>query len=190
MRRQLLTKHRTLLRRPYTSASKSPGKTYFTLFPQTFPPYKRNLTPDLKLLRKEFLQLQSVSHPDISSGKSKLNSSVINEAYATLRDPLKRAEYILSLHGEAGADPEGISGDDGGLLLDVLQAREAVEEADSAAEVERLKRENDSRVEAAVKRIEVACEEEDWEELRKLTVQLRYWRGIAESLGEKEEVVT
>ncbi|KFX90050.1 hypothetical protein O988_08368, partial [Pseudogymnoascus sp. VKM F-3808] len=83
-----------------------PPKTHYSLFPLTLPdgpPPAGPFTIDLPNLRREYLRLQAAAHPDVHSGPAKARaeaaSAVINDAYTTLRDPLRRAEYILSLHG-------------------------------------------------------------------------------------------
>ncbi|KFY90493.1 hypothetical protein V500_05160, partial [Pseudogymnoascus sp. VKM F-4518 (FW-2643)] len=87
-------------------STQSPQKTHYTLFPLTLPsgpPPAGAFAIDLPSLRREYLRLQATAHPDVNSGSSKARaeaaSAVINDAYTTLRDPLRRAEYILSLHG-------------------------------------------------------------------------------------------
>ncbi|ELR06777.1 hypothetical protein GMDG_02215, partial [Pseudogymnoascus destructans 20631-21] len=81
-------------------------KTHYALFPLTLPagpPPAGPFAIDLPSLRREYLRLQASAHPDVHSGASKARaeamSAVINDAYGTLRDGLRRAEYILSLHG-------------------------------------------------------------------------------------------
>ncbi len=59
---------------------------------------------DIDLLDNKYLELQSKQHPDCFYGVNKelknfvhSGSVLINEAYRTLKSPLKRAEYLLSL---------------------------------------------------------------------------------------------
>ena len=65
---------------------------------------------DLEKLTNEYKNLQSQTHPDKFSGAddaSRLHalqlSSIINDAFDTLKSPLKRAAYLLMLNG---IDPE------------------------------------------------------------------------------------
>src|ERR1700750_600745 len=74
---------------------------YFTFF--GFP---RKLSVDLNLLEREFYQLSRKLHPDLYSGAeareqqwSLEQSSQLNDAYRTLKDPIKRTEYLLRLEG-------------------------------------------------------------------------------------------
>lgn len=74
---------------------------YFTFF--GLPP-KLNL--DVPALEKDFYALSRRLHPDLSARASSREqewsleqSSLLNDAYRTLRDPIKRTEYLLHLEG-------------------------------------------------------------------------------------------
>src|SRR5258706_7305513 len=74
---------------------------YFTFF--GFP---RKLNLDTAALEKEFYALSRRLHPDMSAqAESKerewslQQSSLLNDAYRTLKDPIKRTEYLLRLEG-------------------------------------------------------------------------------------------
>jgi molecular chaperone HscB len=74
---------------------------YFTFFGV---PRKLNL--DLVLLEREFYQLSRKLHPDVYSNAGQQEqewsleqSSLLNDAYRTLKDPIKRTEYLLRLQG-------------------------------------------------------------------------------------------
>jgi molecular chaperone HscB len=74
---------------------------YFTFFG-----LPRKLNVDVTLLEKEFYQLSRKLHPDLYSGADQREqlwsleqSSQLNDAYRTLKDPIKRTEYVLRLEG-------------------------------------------------------------------------------------------
>jgi molecular chaperone HscB len=74
---------------------------YFTFF--ALPP-KLNL--DIAALEKDFYELSRKLHPDLSARAgsreqewSLEQSSMLNDAYRTLRDPIKRTEYLLHQEG-------------------------------------------------------------------------------------------
>jgi len=76
---------------------------YFTFF--GLPP-KLNL--DVAALEKDFYELSRKLHPDLSARASSREqewsleqSSLLNDAYRTLRDPIKRTQYLLHLEGVA-----------------------------------------------------------------------------------------
>ncbi len=66
----------------------------------------RKLNIDLAQLEKDFYQLSRRLHPDISVRGDERErewsleqSSQLNDAYRTLKDPIKRTEYLLRLEG-------------------------------------------------------------------------------------------
>src|SRR5579884_3327107 len=66
----------------------------------------RKLTLDEEELRKRFYDLSRQWHPDRFSRKSAEEqsqaleaTSILNDGYRTLRDPVKRAEYLLAEEG-------------------------------------------------------------------------------------------
>src|SRR5579864_7124201 len=66
----------------------------------------RKLTVDVSNLEREFYQLSRKLHPDLYSGAdareqewSLEQSSQLNDANRTLKDPIKRTEYLLRLEG-------------------------------------------------------------------------------------------
>ncbi len=74
---------------------------YFTFF--GFP---RKLNLDIAALEKEFYALSRRLHPDVfgqaddrERAWSLEQSSMLNDAYRTLKDPIKRTEYLLRLEG-------------------------------------------------------------------------------------------
>jgi len=74
---------------------------YFTFF--GLPP---KLDVDIKTLEKDFYELSRKLHPDLNARAgskeqewSLEQSSLLNDAYRTLRDPIKRTEYLLHLEG-------------------------------------------------------------------------------------------
>jgi len=101
---------------------------------------------DMAALDRAFRALQTEVHPDrhASAGDADRRmalqaSARVNEAYRALRDPVTRAEYLLSLHGIDAADERDTS-----LSLEFLEEalarREAVADAAAAGDEEALER--------------------------------------------------
>src|SRR5947209_12277305 len=74
---------------------------YFTFFG-----LPRKLNVDVAQLEREFHQLSRKLHPDVYARAedqeqewSLQQSSQLNDAYRTLRDPIKRTQYLLRLEG-------------------------------------------------------------------------------------------
>jgi molecular chaperone HscB len=93
-----------------------------------------------------------------------------------------RAQYLLSLRGVEVAEDETAKVDDPELLMEVLEAREQIEEAESEEDLVEMKEENDERIQASVKVLEEAFEKDDVTTAKSEAVKLRYWINIKESL--------
>lgn len=96
---------------------------YFTFF--GIPPKMNMNVPGLE---KEFYELSRKLHPDLNARGGNLEqqwsleqSSLLNDAYRTLRDPIKRTEYLLHLEG---------------IILEE-QSKSATEQARATGEVKR-----------------------------------------------------
>jgi molecular chaperone HscB len=94
----------------------------------------RDYAIDRTVLDRQYFQFQRALHPDRFSGKSPREKALsqqqavsLNEAYETLKDPLKRAAYMLKMSGrtaEPAADPL--------TLMEFLERHEELSEADAA----------------------------------------------------------
>ena len=98
----------------------------------------RRLGMDEADLQRRFYELSRCHHPDFHQGappdeqaRSLETSARINAAYRTLRDPIRRVEYLVRLEGgeEAttgdGAKPKAPPG----LLAEMFEIQEALQEA-------------------------------------------------------------
>jgi len=79
----------------------SPSRKFYEFFG-----FERKLDLDESTLQKRFYELSREWHPDRFSRKSAdesaqavENTAIINDGYRTLRDPVKRAEYLLTEEG-------------------------------------------------------------------------------------------
>lgn len=171
-----------------TARQQEVPQSHFDFFPQTYPqgpPPHATFTPDLKQLRKEFLQLQAKAHPDLAPASQKRHaealSARINEAYKTLQDPLKRAQYLLSQHG-IDVDDESAKLSESELLMEVMEAREAVEEAENEEDLIDIRAENSERIDKSVAILSEAFAQEEMDKAAREAIKLRYWMNIEESI--------
>ena len=67
-----------------------------------------------------------------------------------------------------------------------MEIRELIEGAQSEADIEGLRTENDVRLEDSVKTVGEKCEAGDWDGAKSEAVKLRYWVNIKEALREWE----
>jgi len=100
----------------------------------------RSFRIDAALLDKRYREIAAQVHPDkfAQAGDAKRRLSLqwatrLNEAYQTLKKPLSRARYLLSLFGhEVGADNNAAMPPE--FLMEQMEWREAVAEARLARE--------------------------------------------------------
>ncbi|KAG8744419.1 hypothetical protein FRC10_010197 [Ceratobasidium sp. 414] len=147
---------------------------------------------DVKDLRNRFLQTQRLMHPDAWSSKPEKEkataaeySSLLNKAYETLKTPLKRAEYLLSLHGVELSETDGLAEDDHGLIHEVMDLREEIESAENAEDVNAVLARNRLEKDEALNKFEKAFSEGDLVTAKKACIYLKYWTGVEESAQEK-----
>jgi molecular chaperone HscB len=98
-----------------------------------------DLTPSYSIdtgrLESAYKELQSLVHPDryAQAADAERRASMqwttrVNEAYSTLKDPVRRAKYLLELHGvDVGFETNTQMPTD--FLLQQLETREQLEEA-------------------------------------------------------------
>ncbi|MCB9748768.1 MAG: Fe-S protein assembly co-chaperone HscB [Myxococcales bacterium] len=99
----------------------------------------RGYALDRDALERRYLELASAVHPDrfvgAPAGERRLameRSSALNEAYRALRDPVRRAEYLVKLGGVDldSSDPEtGAPRPTQAFLIEMIELREQLEEA-------------------------------------------------------------
>ncbi|KAI8854506.1 hypothetical protein BC829DRAFT_471776 [Chytridium lagenaria] len=156
----------------------SPWTTYFDVFAN----FGVKLTPsgawsydvDLQTIKRRFLRLQQAVHPDAHANKSEeerkysdIQSTFINKALQTLKDPLLRARYLLHLNdvhldeSEKLKDPE--------LLDEVMSVWEALEGLET-------------RIAKSVKDISDGFKTNNLQAAKNATVELQYWTNLENRL--------
>ncbi len=123
------------------SASFDFQKNFFQLF--DLPEHFRL---DNAQLDQQFHTLQTQVHPDkfahLSEAERRMSmqwATRANEAYQTLRNPIKRARYLLGLHGvDTQEETNTVMPMD--FLMEQMEWREAVEEAQHACDVDQLEK--------------------------------------------------
>lgn len=105
----------------------------------------------------------------------------LNEAYKAIQDPLSRARYLLALRG-IDVEDESAKIAENELLMEVMEVREAVEEAESEEQVAELRVENNVRIAQSVAILEEAFAKDDMGSAADEAIRLRYWANIEESI--------
>ena len=104
----------------------------------------RRFAQDRAVLDGRWRELQAEVHPDRFAAEGAAAQRValqwavrVNEAYQRLKDPLKRAAYLCELAGQR-IDAENNTSMPGAFLMQQMEWREALDDADSAEAVEAL----------------------------------------------------
>ncbi|KAI9305753.1 Co-chaperone HscB, C-terminal oligomerization domain-containing protein [Cunninghamella echinulata] len=150
---------------------------------------KSSPTFDVELgpLKRQFLKLQQVAHPDSYSNATErehkyaeIQSSLLNKAYHTLKDPLARAQYLLAQKGVEIDESESLHNPT--LLMEVMEVREELEEAITDNDVEAIKNENDEKIKETVANLSRAFADNDLDLAKDYSIQLQYWENIRRAI--------
>jgi molecular chaperone HscB len=97
----------------------------------------RRFSVDPAAVEREYLARSRAVHPDFhqlgtaAEQRASLElTAALNEAYLTLKEPFRRAEYLLGLLGGPSAQEE--KNLDQAFLLEMMELRERIEEARAA----------------------------------------------------------
>lgn len=169
------------------------NKNYFQLFNLS-----ESCELDLDSLAGTYRELQSEVHPDRFANadeRAKLlavqTSSYINEAYDTLKSPLKRAAYLLTLHQQ---DIEQVSQSDLSmdLLLEQIQLRETLEELpkdeSALAELARIKDEVTAKLELCHQNFAGKFENSNYDGAKKIYHELQFLYKLLAEIDSAEEL--
>ena len=107
----------------------------------------RRFAQERSALDARWKELQREAHPDRFAAQGAAAQRVamqwsvrINEAYQRLKDPLRRAAYLCELHG-APIRAEDNTAMPAQFLMQQMEWREALEEADNSATIDALEQE-------------------------------------------------
>ena len=152
---------------------------------------------DQDALERQYFGFQRRLQPDrfaSKSGKEKALSqsqaTALNEAYETLKDPLKRAAYLLTLLGHPVDLTACGTINDRELLMEQMEKREALAEASTAAEIAKLAMEAESEVIACQCHISAAFNAGNLDEAGHLSIRLKYLAKLAEEARSKKNRMT
>jgi len=121
---------------------------------------ERRFALDRAALDVRWRALQAEVHPDRFASEGAAAQRVamqwavrVNEAYQRLKDPIKRAAYLCELHG-ARIEAENNTAMPTGFLMQQLEWREGLDEAQGVAEVESIADEVQAHRRAALDRVQ------------------------------------
>lgn len=163
---------------------------YYRLFPETLPdgpPPKGKFDVDVKQLRNEYLRAQRQAHPDVAGGDSQVNSAELSSAFRVLRDPIARAEHILTLKGANPLEEGAGTLEDEDLLMDIMMSREFVSEAESKDELEPIIAQTNEKLASLERAVGDALERDDVETAQKKLIELTYVAKLQQAADQKKE---
>ncbi len=162
-------------------------QNYFELF--GFPP---SFDIDLSELEKRYFLVQRQFHPDRMIGKSAYErtmaismSMTINTAYETLRQPLKRIQYLLVLSGMADSARPSQE-----LLMETMELREQLAETSTQEELGRLEAQNTHEKENVIAKISQAVGSRNFSQAAELAMRLSYLNKMADEILGKRKIIS
>lgn len=148
---------------------------------------------DLKALEQAFHRVQSQAHPDKFAHASDAEKRVAmqwatraNEAYQTLKHPLKRARYLCELHG-VDLQTESNTAMAPAFLMQQMEWRETLDDAKAAKDIDALEQLNAELLaekKAEIGRIEALLDAGDYAAAGKLVRQLMFLDKFGAEIGD------
>lgn len=164
------------------------AKTHFQLFglPQAFKLDTAQLELDFRALQAQVHPDKSAHLPDVEQRVAMQRSTLVNEAYQTLKSPIRRARYLLSLMG-VDTQEETNTSMPMEFLMAQMEWREAVVEAVRARDVSALGR-LEARMKIDTRQLEAALHdkidnERDYVVAAGLVRKLRFMEKLAEEIA-------
>ena len=149
---------------------------------------------DRDALEQSYLERAAAAHPDkvaqddTAAKRAAMEASAaINEAYRTLRDPVKRAEYLVKLGGRDldSSDPDtGAPKMPQPFLIDMIEHRERVAEAKAGGSLDALRDDVESQEADALSAAVSAIGGGDHEAAARHLVVRRYLQRLLDEIDE------
>jgi len=136
---------------------------------------------DVAGLGRLYFDLQRQLHPDRFATKapkeralSQQQATALNDAYETLKDPLKRADYLVHILG-VNVLPEGCNlVRDQSILIEAMEMREKLAMADTMDALNAIQRETKAEIDDVLTGLSLAFRGDDIEGACQLTTRLKY----------------
>lgn len=151
-------------------------KNYFEIFE-----LKEKFEIDLDELEAKYFSLQQQFHPDKASVAEIENSIEANKAYEVLKNPLRRALYILKLHGIDIENDETAVRPDMTTLEEILEIQEKLMQA-SADEIADIKTKINADVKNLIANAAQKLDNKSFAEAAQILVKAKYLSKILSDL--------
>ena len=151
---------------------------------------------DISALDGIYFGLQRTLHPDrfaTSTAKEKAYSqaqaTAINDAYETIKDPLKRADYIINIKG-VNVMPDGCNlVNDPSILMEAMEVREKLAAAENISDVDAVANQAREEMKDIVAGISLAFRGDDIEGACQLTTRLKYLTKLLDEVRQRRTQV-
>ncbi|KAL1821198.1 hypothetical protein ACET3Z_016067 [Daucus carota] len=141
-------------------------------------------------LERKYKDWQKKLHPDLVHSKSKEEreyaaeqSARVIDAYRTLTDALARAMYIMRLAGVEVDEEQTVSESE--LLCEIMEIREAVEEAADPQALNEIKAQMQQKLEVWGESFANAFQNKNYEEAQKSIQRMTYYKRVNEEIVKK-----
>lgn len=148
---------------------------------------RRAFVLDAAELDRQYFGFQRRLHPDRFATRSarekalsQSQATALNEAYETLKDPLRRAVYLLRLAGRTVDIDQSATVTDPDLLMEAMEMREALADADTPDEVAVLAAQAEGEMEQCQADLAGAFAAADLDAAGRLTTRFKYLSKLAE----------
>lgn len=130
-------------------------------------------------LQRQWHPDRFVSRPPDERARASAEAASLNEAYRTLKDPLSRAFYLAGMAG-VNLPGDGKTIDDPDLLMEAMEAREALHDAGSLEAIDKLAADARQDIQKALAGLSSLFLANDRTAIRKALLRLRYLDKFAE----------
>lgn len=136
-------------------------------------------------LEIKYLKLQQQFHPDNSSNKTEdeINSALINQSYEILKNPIKRAIYLLQINGINIDDEESAPRPDHEVLMLIMEFREEIlENKNEAQKIAAIKKNIKQMIADEMKIIIQLFDQDNYQEISQKLIKVKYLDKIIADL--------
>ena len=148
----------------------------------------KKFSVDIQKIEDKYLKLQQLFHPDKFSNfsekeqkNSTLLSSLINEAYEKLINPIDRANLLLKLNGfETSSDNKSF--DDENVLDEIMEIQTKCIEAEDHKTKELILTDLNHKIKNIINEMTSFSDEKKFDNVYKLNIKLSYLEKIKKNL--------
>ena len=170
------------------------SQDYFSLFG-----FEPMMAIDVSLLQQRFQKLQNEYHPDKYSAASEQQSrqamqisSLLNEAFQTLKDPIKRAIYLLQLNG-IDLNTETDTRMDTAFLMEQMELREQMENIPQSEEgldqIDQLSDQVKQQLKQMMNEVDEQIQASNWQQARDLLRKVQFMSKIQQECKQIQEKI-